>query len=271
MKQWLSRATSKLNLCAISLVLVVLGAAAPRLAAQGVIQGYSSDKPLERGMVVALKKDDPAKVEVAPDDDLERIHGVIVDPNDASVTITKEGQKVFVATSGRYKVLVSSQNGPINLNDYISLSSVAGIAAKATDKQTHVLGKALENFDGKTNAITSPGGAGITRITVDIQVGKNPNLRADRNFLPEFLRQAGAAVAGKQVSTGRLYTSLALLFLSASIAGWLLYAGVRNAMISIGRNPLGKKSIIQSLVQVVLFSITVFIIGIFGVYLLLKL
>ena len=65
--------------------------------------------------------------------------------------------------------------------------------------------------------------------------------------------------------------SLLIFLASVVIAGSMLYAGVHSSMISIGRNPLSKQSIVRSMIQVIVTSFIVFIIGIFGVYLLLKL
>lgn len=254
-------------LCVVASLLL----SSPLIFSEAIIQGYNSDKVLDRGTVVALDETDASKVVPAGSADLKKMYGVVVDPNDAPVTITQEGQKVFVATTGRYQVIVSLQNGGIGVNDYVSMSSIDGIAAKATEKQAYVLGKATQVFDGKTNAISDSGGNPLGRILVDIQVVKSPILKADRNLLPDFLRRAGESVAGKQVSNARLYSALALIIVSAAVAGALLYAGVRSAMISVGRNPLGRKSIFRSLLQVVVFSLIVFITGIIGVYLLLRL
>ena len=69
----------------------------------------------------------------------------------------------------------------------------------------------------------------------------------------------------------RVYISLAVLFASASVAGALIYSGIRSGMIAIGRNPLSKKSIVRGMVQVVIVALIIFMAGIFGVYLLLKL
>ena len=55
------------------------------------------------------------------------------------------------------------------------------------------------------------------------------------------------------------------------IAGSLIYSAVRSSLIAIGRNPLSKKSIIRGLFQVVIIGLMVFLSGIFGVYLLLRL
>jgi hypothetical protein len=50
----------------------------------------------------------------------------------------------------------------------------------------------------------------------------------------------------------------------------MFYIGVRSGITAIGRNPLSKKDITKGLLQVILASMVVFIIGLFAVYLLLK-
>jgi hypothetical protein len=51
----------------------------------------------------------------------------------------------------------------------------------------------------------------------------------------------------------------------------IIYAGVRNGVISIGRNPMSKKSIFRALIETILTSLLILIVGMFAVYLLLKL
>lgn len=277
--KWLSTSLSRQQAVAIlpmpgwfmiSLIIGVLGFPAAAWA-EPVIQGYATDSVLVTGQVVAIADKSNNKVTSATADKLEKMYGVVVDPGAALVTLTKDGEQVFVAASGRYAVLVSDENGSVSAGDFVSLSSAPGIAAKATEKQALVLGKALENLNGRTPVTTTASGAIITRLLVDVQIGKNPNQKTDKNFLPEFLQTAGNRVAGKPVATSRLYAAAGLLIISAGIAVALLYAGVRSSIISIGRNPLGKKGIIRGLLQVVIFGLIVFLMGIFGVYLLLKL
>jgi hypothetical protein len=89
--------------------------------------------------------------------------------------------------------------------------------------------------------------------------------------IPAPLKRFGQAVAGKNVSALRIYASILFFIITAAIAFGVLWAGVRNGMISIGRNPLSKKSIMGGLVQVIIVAFGVFIVGMVGVYLLLKL
>jgi uncharacterized BrkB/YihY/UPF0761 family membrane protein len=106
---------------------------------------------------------------------------------------------------------------------------------------------------------------------VDVAVAVNPSSGRGVGDFPGFLQIAGTAIANKPVTPARVYVSLAVLLVVAVVAGSMLYSGVRNAIVSIGRNPLAKRSIIRGMLQVVLTSLIVFIIGLFAVYLLLRL
>jgi hypothetical protein len=272
--------SAKRFFASVGLVFLTMLSLAHPLAAQTVTQGYASDDNLQRGMLVSLKDGDPTKVEPADDGNAKRLHGLVVNPNDAPVTLSNEAQKNFVATVGRYEGLVSDQNGAVKAGDYITVSKVRGIGMRVDTKSENVIGKALEDFDGKSNVLSTTdlkdnGGVtqkvNIGRIMLDIGIGANPLAKPEEVNLPGFLKKATEAIAQKSVSPLRVYISLAILAASVAIAGSMLYAGVRSSMISIGRNPLSKQSITKSLMQVILTSFIVFIIGIFGVYLLLKL
>ena len=272
--------SAKRLLATLGLAMLIMLSLAHPMHAQTVTQGYASDESIERGMLVSLKEGDATKVELADAANSKRLHGIVVNPNDAPVTLSSETQKIFVATVGRYDVLVSDENGTIKQGDYIGISSIKGVGTKADGKSSNVIGKAVADFDGKSNILGTSdlknnGGAttkiNIARISVDIGIGANPLAKSEDVNLPGFLKNATEAIANKKVSVVRVYMSLAILLASVAIAGSMLYAGVRSSMISIGRNPLSKQSITKSLTQVIITSFIVFIIGIFGVYLLLKL
>jgi len=111
----------------------------------------------------------------------------------------------------------------------------------------------------------------IGRIPVDITVARNPLLKGTEPNLPDALRKVSESIAGKPVEATRVYIALVVFIITTAISGSLLYGGIRSAIISIGRNPLSKKSIIRGMLQVVISGLIIFILGIFGVYLLLKL
>ncbi len=246
--------------------------------AQTVIQGYDTDTTLQHGMIIAISQKDATKVEAATSSSVERMRGVVVDPADAAVTLSSPSQKVFVAGAGRYSVLVSNQNGSIHADDYISISSLPGIGMKARGDQSIVLGRAITAFDGTNHVIStasvidkSTKQVAIGTVTVDINIIRNPLVGTGNSSLPSFLQSASTTIAGKDVSPGKVYLAAVILLMAGIISGSMLYAGVRSSIVSIGRNPLSKRSIIGSLLQVVITSLIIFIGGLFGVYLLLKL
>ncbi|MCA9332636.1 hypothetical protein KDA00_02065 [Candidatus Saccharibacteria bacterium] len=263
-----------------ALAFLVLLSGSSSIFAQAVTQGFGADTVLQKGVVVQLDKTDTTKVKPVTLESIEEMYGVVVDANDAPVTLSNEGRKVFVATVGPFDVLVSDQGGTINPGDYLTISAIEGVAMKAGDKEPVVVGRALDAYDGKTNVIgaaqvTDNNGASrtvnLSRIRTDISVSRNPLLRGETPNVPEFLRKASEAIAGKEVNAVRIYLSVFVFTVSTIAAGSLLYAGVRNGLISIGRNPLSKKTIIRGMFQVILTGLIIFIVGLFGVYLLLKL
>jgi len=245
-----------------------------------VVQSYATNATIRQGMIVGLQRSDTTKVELVTRDTVADTLGVAVSASDAALALTGRTStaQVYVATSGRYNVLVSNQNGGISVGDYISISSLNGIGMKADSGEAIILGRAAADFTGTSNVVSTTTLKGVSgdtvsigSIPVDINVGGNPDLGHGSGNLPGFLQVAGNTIASKPVSAPRVYLSLAVLLVTALIAGGLLYSGVRGSIISIGRNPLARKSITRGLIQVVLTSIIVLILGLFAVYLLLRL
>ncbi len=257
-------------------VLIFLSTAGPA-AAQTVLQGYNSDETLQKGMLVTLKKDDQTKIQAVTNETIDDLKGVVVDANDSPVTISGDGQKIFVASSGRYEVLVSNENGKISQGDYITGSSLSGIAMRAGGDQSVILGRAIGAFEGGGDAIgksAAKDGSTVSfgRIQVDIGIGKNPLKKLpEKDKVPDALQRISTTIAEKPVSSLRVYLALIVLAVTAMVAGTTLFSGVRSTVISIGRNPLSKATIYKGLIQVLLLSLIIFITGLFGVYLLIKL
>ena len=108
-------------------------------------------------------------------------------------------------------------------------------------------------------------------VPVSIDIKHNPNDKTTKVNVPEFLQRVGEAIAEKEVSPIRIYLSMAIAAVSLIAAIAVLYAGVKSGVISIGRNPMSRKSIFRALIQVILTCILILVIGLFAVYLLLKL
>jgi hypothetical protein len=269
-KHWLSPQKAIMLIALVSLVVLSLFV---QVRAQTLAQGFAADQALERGIIVVLDDEDPTRVQPATLERVEDLYGVVINKNDASVTLSEECSDVFVATNGPYRVLVSTQNGAIEPGDFITVSSLEGIGMKTNDIAPVVIGRAMTGFDGSNAASTAQAGestVSIGRIDLDVLASNNPLQKPAEANLPSFLRSAAEAIAGKPVPAARVYISVFVLLIAAVVSGSLMYSGVRSSIISIGRNPLSKKSIIKSMIQVILVGLIIFIIGVFGVYLILR-
>lgn len=248
----------------------------------GSVQSYAADSPIDIGTIVLLTGQGSNRVKVAPQAEAQNMFGVVVDPNQLPLTI-RSGDKqneTFVAVSGTYQVLVSNQAGAIASGDYLTLSSLNGIAMRAGDEEVTVFGRANGTFNDSSVALgTTPlkDAAGNSKqvkfgsIPVTIDIKNNPNHKSTEANLPDVLKRVGKAIAEKEVSPVRIYLSMGITAVTLVAAIVVIYAGIRNSVISIGRNPMSKKSIFRALVEVILTSILILIIGLFAVYLLLKL
>ncbi len=256
--------------------------AVTRVSAQSVSQAYVTDGNVQKGMIVMIDPKDSKKVQPLSNKKDVAMQGVAVAANDTVVSISGDANttQVYVASSGKYQALVSTQNGNIKVGDLISISAIDGIGMKADEGQETILGKAISAFDGGSNVSsttslkTSKGekNVAIGVINIDISISRNPLASSvDGPPVPQFLRTASNSVAGKPVSTVRLYVSLAILVLTIFLAANVLYGGIRSSITAIGRNPLAKKSIIRGLIQVITVGLIVLVIGLFSVYLLLRL
>lgn len=246
-------------------------------SAQDVTQGYSADETLQNGIIVRIKGDDKAKVMPLTQEDEGEMFGIVVSSSESPVSISDPDlQQVFVATQGRYDVLVSTQNGQIRAGEGVVISSIKGVGMKSDDLHRVLVGKAIENFDGESDAestvkIADGRTVALGRIRVDVSVNRNPSYSGDTIAgVPHALSRLAHSVTDKPVTAFRIYASLAVLMTCFVIAGAILYSGIHAGVSSVGRNPLAKGAIVKSLIAMTTGSLIVVSIGLFAVYLILK-
>ena len=257
--------------------------AAPVDISNSVANTYSADSMVQQGMIVQLKDKAPTEIVPLTAGSPNKILGIVIPNTNVAIVLTPTTatkQQVLVATTGKFMVLVSNQNGPVKVGDYLAISAISGVAMKAGVDEQQVIGKASGNFTGSGNVISTidvkdqlgkTTKVAIGRVSVDIAIAHNPLNQKTVDHVPAFLSNLAKAVANKSVSVARIYLSSVIFFFTTVITSIMLYSGIRSGMIAVGRNPLSKKSIIKSLIQTVIAGLIVFIVGILAVYLLLKL
>lgn len=276
----------KIGFCVAAAAVAALIVSGPVFGAEnggGNVQSYAANQPIDFGTVVELTGENSDQVKPSTQEQMQNMFGVSVDPRQLPVRIARGEvrNETYVASSGTYTVLVSDQNGSIQSGDYLTLSSISGVAMKAGTEESTVLGRAGAAFNDSsvslgTTTLKDVNGASsktvkLGSVPVTINIQSNPNETSTKAKVPEVLERIGQAIAEKEVSPIRIYISLAItaVTLIATIA--VLYSGVRNSIISIGRNPMSKKSIFRALLEIILTSFLILIIGLFAVYLLLRL
>ncbi len=242
---------------------------------------YQAASSLEPGTIVELTSTDKKQVAAVSKEHLANMFGVTVDPSQLSLLLSGDSDnEVYVATSGTYPALVSTENGQIASGDYLTLSSIDGILMKADTRQKTIFGRAAASFTDSspaTGSMTLKDSSGAThqvkigQVAATIEIKKNPNIISTKVNVPKFLEDIGQQIAKKEVSPIRMYLSLFITAVSLITSLIILYSGVRNGVISIGRNPMSKKSIFRALLEIILTSVAVLMVGLFAVYLLLRL
>src|SRR3989344_2428213 len=109
---------------------------------------YVSSEPLEPGDVVSIDPSDPVIVEKSKGQYDGKVMGIV--STEPGIILGPQEQNTYaIALAGRVPTKVSTENGPIEVGDYLTTSSTPGVAMKAT-RPGPTVGKALEAFDGSS-------------------------------------------------------------------------------------------------------------------------
>jgi len=231
---------------------------APALAS--LSQGFATSSEIATGSLVSLDPKSSGSVVVADVNNVGRLFGVVVPPSSASISLSGTGTgQVQVVTGGTANVLVSTAGGDIHVGDYITISPIAGVGQKVGSASTRVIGTAQSDFNGS--------GEGVTKRSIDdgttkkeVAIGQIPVVVAVSTFtstdgkqpyaIPTWLQNLSNTLAGKAVSPIRIILASLILIIALISITVLLYAAVRNSIISIGRNPLSRSSVLRGLLEV---------------------
>jgi len=272
----------KIHVISLTALLFIVFVFAINAYAASLIQSFSASADILPGMVVSLDPNDTSKVLPLSSNNISKLTGVVVPVGENSLVLTSTkstSQQITVANDGRYSVLVDDQDGIIKPGDYLSISTIDGIAMKASDSEKDVIGQAAGTFNPTTNTVigketitninNQKQTLNIGQILVDVKLSPNPTYQQFSSNVPKFLARFANTVADKSVSSERIYLSILVIGLSLFIAAVILFSSIHSGIGAIGRNPLAKKSILRGITKSVVTAIIIIIIGILAVYLIL--
>ncbi|MDB5178201.1 MAG: rane protein of unknown function [Patescibacteria group bacterium] len=256
-------------------IMLALVASAPAWAS--LSQGFATTTPIASGSLVALDEKSSGSVVVADTTNTGRLFGVAVPPSSASISLSGTGDgQIQVVTSGTASVLVTTAGGDIKVGDYITVSSIAGVGQKVGEGSSRVIGTAQAGFNASSDGATKRGiddgtskrEVAIGQIPVVISVSTYTATDGKQPYaIPNWLQSFSNTLAGKAVSPIRVIMAGLILMVALVSITVLLYAAVRNSIISIGRNPLSRGPVLRGLLQVVAIAAGILALATGGIYL----
>ena len=161
-----------------------------------------------------------------------------------------------VITSGKAYVRVSTINGAISVNDFVTSSEIPGVAQKATING-FILGTSLESYsEVDSNEI------GTILISVNPQF--TSSFLGLRGNLVQLLRDAGGVYNLSPLSSFR-YVLAAIIGIISFLWGFIYFGRVaRSGVEAMGRNPLASRLIQLDIIFNLLLTLAIMGVG-FGI------
>jgi F0F1-type ATP synthase membrane subunit c/vacuolar-type H+-ATPase subunit K len=162
---------------------------------------------------------------------------------------------------GKSMVRVSTINGNIKIGDYITTSTIPGVAQKATENG-YVIGVAQQNYNNK-----DPNKIVTIYVTLHLNFGLiSMGLR--ENLLVAF-RQGMRAPFSSPLNTLRYLISAVTALLSFAAGFWFFGKVSSRGVEAIGRNPLARRFILLSVLFNVGITVSVMLLGVALAYIIL--
>lgn len=191
---------------------------------------------------------------------ISNVPAVYLENGDDDVKI---GTTYPIITTGKAFVRVSSINGTIKKNDFITSTETAGVGGKA-DANGYVLGTALEDYSA-TNA------GDVGKILVYINPHFNATFIAVRENLLQTLKNISASPTLAPLTTFR-YLLAAVVATGSFVLGFIHFGRiVKTGIEALGRNPLASVFIQVSVLMNIALTIGIVLSGLAIAYLILAL
>lgn len=245
-------------------------------ASKNISQSYQSEQDIKIGQLVSLAQGDAKKVVAANSQNADRLLGVAVEADESLIAVDASTRAVQVAVSGTVNVLVSDVNGAIEEGDLIAVSPFTGLGMRAVGAGYYA-GRALATFDGSGQTATEQVVVDkkgdertihVGSVSVLLAPGYDGGAEGGENLTS--LQQFVQSLTGNVVSMPRLIMSLIIGVLTIATVIALIYAAIYGSLISIGRNPLAKESVLKALVRVMVMILTVVALAFGLIYMLLR-
>lgn len=240
-------------------------------------QSYATrDKTITKGMAVAVISQPGSSggttsyVQKSSVKDADKTVGVVVNLGDNLVTSVSGDYQIFVASSGEALVYVTNLNGAVKKGDLLAPSPLEGVLMRASDGTPGILGAAMDDFSAQEAQTVSVRGSEAVKIA-SLHINMDVKFATSSAGVQQsLLERLGQSVAHRQVNSLQAFIGLAILILLIVVEGGIVYAAISSSILSLGRNPLAKRTIMRGLLQASLLVLAVLAVGIASIYLVLR-
>ncbi len=171
-----------------------------------------------------------------------------------------------VVTSGQTAVNVTTANGSISVGDYLTSSTIRGVAERASSTAPYIIGTALSAFPPMAST-TVAGGSTTGQVQVLLAIGSNPVLSSGNSPSGAPFSAPITAATATAVGADIIFRMVKYLLAALVTAGTIYVAfrtsraAMNSSIISIGRNPLAKQSIRSMLLADTAIIILISVVG----------
>jgi hypothetical protein len=208
------------------------------------------DKNIKDGSIIAATPKGYGPTKTAYDSNM---YGVYTEDPAIFLKNTTDSQAKPVTTSGKSSVLVSSINGNIKKNDFITTSTILGVGQKAT-RNGMVLGTALQDYSSSDQKKTG-------KILVAINPHFNASFEDSKTNILEVLRNASDPSTLTQLTSLRYILAAGIALISFAV-GFIYFGRITSKGVeALGRNPLASRMIQTSLVLNLILMVIIVAVG----------
>lgn len=169
----------------------------------------------------------------------------------------------LIITSGKVYTLVSTTNGNIKKNDFITSSKIAGVGQKV-NTNGFIVGMALDNYSNSNPQK-------IGKILVSVNPRYNGSFVALRTDLLSTLRAIGTDLLIYPLASLR-YLLAAVVSIIAFAVGFFYFGRIAKSSVeALGRNPLAGRTIQINTILNLILTIVIIFVGLAIAYLILVL
>ena len=251
----------------VTCLLFVLNLIPASAAAGAIAQSYQAgSNDIAQGTLLSLES--KGSTVVVPANSASNVANLVGIASDKPLIGLSNGnqESIQVVLSGTTDALISDINGAVLLGDKITASPLVGIGMKATNtseivgtsqadlNSTKTITKTIDGVNGKTKTVK----VGLLPVAVNVAYYSTPSSESVSAFVPPFLQSLANSITGKEVPPLRVLIGTIIFLVGLATTLIMLYTGIRNGVISLGRNPLAESTLRRGLLDIIIAAVGIF-------------